>query len=93
MLVQPEQEVNYSSSNKSSIMPEPIIVACTISKLPKTFFDPMPDVIVTFDNGEKETLFSYYPDEISFSEKEFIGLTAAQGHQLKFKKDLKYLKS
>jgi len=33
-------------------------------------------VKVQFNNGEEKTLFEFYPDEISFSENEFIGLNS-----------------
>lgn len=54
-------------------------------------FDEMPKVIATFSNGEVKTIFSFYPDEISFRDNEFIGLTERQAVNLKYKKDLKYL--
>lgn len=69
------------------------IIKCEITAMPKGLFDPMPKVIVTFENGSTEELFDYYPDEISFSESEFIGLTKEKAHLLKFVKDKKYLQS
>jgi hypothetical protein len=69
------------------------IVKCDIGPRPKSMFDPMPKVKVELENGEKKTLFSYYPDEIHFNEDEFIGLTETEAHQLKFKKDTQYLQS
>lgn len=39
--------------------------------------DPMPEVKVQLSNGEEKILFSYYPDEISFKESEFIGLKSS----------------
>ena len=51
------------------------IKSARITPMPKSFFDPMPKVIVTYEDGSEETLFEYYPDEISFSASEFIGLT------------------
>ena len=74
-------------------MSEKKIIACKISPMPKTFFDPMPTVTVTFDDGEVKELFSFYPDEIHFTEHEFIGLTEAEARHLKFKKDGDYLQS
>jgi len=56
-------------------------------------FDPMPEVKVQFNNGEEKTLFSYYPDELSFIESEFIGLNEESARRLKFEKDKKYLQS
>ena len=64
-----------------------------ISDLPKTFFDPMPEVRATFENGKTKTLFSYYPDEISFAPEEFIGLTEEEAHRLYSQKDIAYLQS
>ena len=69
------------------------IIQCTITEKPKGLFDPMPKVIVAFEDGTTKELFEYYPDEISFSESEFIGLTENQAHHLKYMKDKKYLQS
>jgi len=61
--------------------------------MPKKFGDPMPFVTATFEDGSKEMLFEYYPDEISFTEAEFIGLTKDQAIELRHKKDVDYLRS
>ena len=61
--------------------------------MPKSLFDPMPKVIVTMDNGATHDLFEYYPDEISFTPSEFIGLTLDEARNLKRQKELKYLQS
>ena len=53
----------------------------------------MPMVKVQFDNGEEKILFEFYPDEISFSESEFIGLTEESAHRLRFEKDKKFIQS
>jgi hypothetical protein len=74
-------------------MNDPTITNATITAMPKNMFDEMPKVIVTFSNGETKTLFSFYPDEITFSAAEFIGLTERQAINLKYKKDLHYLQS
>ncbi len=66
------------------------ITAARITEQPKSFFDPMPKVFVTI-NGEEEFLFEYYPDEISFRESEFVGLTRPEAIHLKFKKDRDFL--
>ena len=39
------------------------------------------------------TLFRYYPDEISFTKKELVGLTFHEGLALFTKKDIAYLRS
>jgi len=70
------------------------VVSARITNLiPKSFFDPMPQVYVTMENGEEEFLFEYYPDEISFTPDEFVGLTIEECRHLKFVKDKKYLQS
>ena len=69
------------------------IVSCTISAQPTKLFDPMPKVTVTYDDGSTEELFKYFPDEISFTEAEFIGLTSDQAHDLRHRKDVAYLQS
>jgi hypothetical protein len=61
--------------------------------LPQGMFDPMPEVIATFEDGSTKTLFSFYPDEVSFRESEFIGLTEEEAHRLYQKKDTAYLRS
>ena len=58
-------------------MSEPKIISAEITAMPKDFFDfTMPKVIATFDDGSVEELFSYYPDEISFTPQEFKGSPA-----------------
>lgn len=69
------------------------ITKAVITPMPKDIFDPMPKVIATFDNGETKELFSFYPDEISFSESEFIGLTENEAHNLFHRKDVEYIRS
>jgi hypothetical protein len=53
----------------------------------------MPQVHVTLEDGVEQFLFEYYPDEISFREKEFVGLTIEEAIHLKFIKDKKFLQS
>ena len=69
------------------------ITKCTIGPYPKSLFDPMPEVKVTLEDGSEKVLFGFYPDEISFSESEFIGLTEEEARVLKGKKDRAYLRS
>lgn len=71
----------------------PTIVGCKIGPYPKSFLDPKPKVHVVFDDGSEKDLFSFYPDELFFSESEFIGLTEAQARQRFFEKDRTYLQS
>jgi hypothetical protein len=74
-------------------MTERTIAACNIGPYPKSFFDPMPAVKVTYTDGAEEKLFTFYPDELSFSEREFIGLTRDQAMSLRHRKDVAYLQS
>ena len=69
------------------------IVSARITKMPQSFFDQMPQVCVTLENGREEFLFEYYPDEISFYTSEFIGFTMDEARHLKFVKDKKFLQS
>lgn len=69
------------------------IVKAHITKMPESIFDPMPQVIVTMEDGSEFNLFSYYPDEISFRPEEFIGLTRIKAFDLLHKKDVAYLQS
>lgn len=69
------------------------IIDCFITRMPESLLDKMPEVHVTYEDGKKEMLFSYYPDEISFNHKEFIGLTRDQALELRHKKDVAYLKN
>jgi hypothetical protein len=50
-------------------------------------------VYVTTDDGKTHYLFTYYPDELSFTAGELIGLTIVEAHELRHKKDLAYLRS
>ena len=61
--------------------------------LPEGMCDPMPEVHVMLEDKKEQYLFQYYPDEISFTEKEFIGLTLDEARGLKFNKDKSYLQS
>ena len=69
------------------------IKSAQITAYPKSLFDPMPQVFVTFENNKEEFLFEFYPDEISFSQEEFVGLTVEEAKDLKFRKDKAYLQS
>lgn len=73
------------------------ITNATITAMPRPMtegmFDPMPEVIATFGDASTKTLFSFYPDEVSFTPPEFIGLTEEEAHSLFQKKDTSYLRS
>ena len=74
------------------------IVAATIGPMPRPvedpagIFDPMPNVTVTFEDGQLKELFWFYPDELNFTESEFIGLTEQQARALRLRKDIEYLR-
>ena len=69
------------------------IVKARITAMPKKLTDPIPEVHVELDNGTELKLFDYFPEEISFTPEEFIGLDLIQARELKYKKDLAYLQS
>lgn len=76
---------------------EPIITKCKIGPFPRPMpegmFDQMPSVQVTLSDGNTLSLFEFFPDEISFVESEFIGLTVSEAESLLTKKDVKFLQS
>ena len=61
--------------------------------MPEGMFDPMPEVIATFEDGSRKALFSFFPDEVSFRASEFTGLTEEEAHSLFQRKDTSYLRS
>jgi len=73
---------------------EPKIIKVHISPVPTHWLDPIPEISVKFDNQNKyEYLYNYYPDEISFTTEELLGLTRKQAIQLYHKKDVAYIQS
>lgn len=64
------------------------IVACEIER--KRYTN---EVFVTYEDGSSEVVFTYYPDELYFSEQELIGLTRKQAQDLHYQKDKTYLRS
>jgi hypothetical protein len=61
--------------------------------MPQGMFDPMPEVVATFEDGTTKSLFSFFPDEISFQPSEFTGLTEKEAYTLFQRKDTTYLRS
>ena len=49
--------------------------------------DDLPKVIATLEDGTELFLFEYYPDEISFTKQEFVGLTPKQAIAKKKRKE------
>ena len=76
---------------------ETVIISCSIGPyprpMPEGMLDSMPKVRVRFNDGEEKVLFEFYPDEINFTESEFIGLTEESAQRLKFERDIKYIQS
>jgi len=70
-----------------------VTITATPRPMPEGMFDPMPEVIATFGDGSTKTLFSFYPDEVSFQPSEFTGLTEEEAHGLFQRKDTAYLRS
>ena len=70
------------------------ITDCKISPMPGGFGDPLPKVQVRLgDDNEWTEVFDFFPDELSFSASEFLGLTLAEASERKREKDLAYLQS
>jgi hypothetical protein len=73
------------------------ITSATITPMPRPMpegmFDPLPSIIATFEDGTTKTLFTYYPDEISFHPSDFTGLTEAEVQSLRQQKDVAFLRS
>jgi hypothetical protein len=64
------------------------IVLCEITKVGfKNEVDAM------FDDGSVERLFMYYPDELTFDEREFVGLTKDEAMILYHNRDIAYLRN
>jgi hypothetical protein len=70
-----------------------LIVSARITPLPKRIGDPLPEVWATFSDGTEKMLFTYFPDEISFQEEDFLGLDEEEARLYKFGRDRSYLQS
>lgn len=69
------------------------ITKARIIGAPKRIGDPLPEVWIALSDGTERMLFTYYPDEISFLESDFVGLTEVEARLLKFGRDRAYLQS
>lgn len=69
------------------------VVKARITAMPKRLGDPLPEVWATLADGTEKMLFAYYPDEISFTNSDFIGLTEDESHTLKFGRNRRFLQS
>lgn len=50
-------------------------------------------VHATFEDGTSKIVTGYWPDELHFTESEFVGLTEFEAQELKRRKDVAYLRS
>ena len=50
------------------------------------------EVDVMYNDGSVEMIFRYYPDELTFNEREFIGLTKEEAQELFRLRDMAYLR-
>lgn len=80
-----QESLNFQSMER--------VVKAHITPLPRQLGDPLPEVWVTLPDGTEEMLFTYYPDEITFTESELVGLTEEEARLLKFGRDRAYLQS
>jgi hypothetical protein len=58
--------------------------------MPDGILDKIPELFVTID-GKEKCMFSFFPDEISFTEEELMGLTEREVMQLHLEKDKQFL--
>ena len=73
--------------------PQPVITSCDVGKMPKSWFDAMPEITVVLSNGASASLGTYYPDEIKFVADTFIGKTLDAAKEIIRKRDVAYLQS
>ena len=69
------------------------IVKARITEQPKCWTDPLPEVHITLEDGTEKLLYSYFPDELSFTAEEFEGLTEEEATRLKYDRDVAWLRS
>ena len=68
-----------------------LVVSARITPPPERLGDPLPQVWVTSEDGTDTMAFEYFPDELTFNEAEFIGLTLEECRLLKFGRDRAFL--
>lgn len=73
----------------------PVIRSVSIGPLPRPMpqgmVDPLPVIVARLSDESAVKLFSFYPDEIQFSEAEFLGKTVEEAMEIKRAKDVAYL--
>ena len=60
---------------------------------PEGFLDHMPRVVAEFDDGSWRELFTFYPDEYTFTLDDFLGLTEDEARLVKHRRDVAYLQT
>mgnify|MGYP007047043593 CR=1 FL=1 len=70
-----------------------LIKRATVDPAPRSLWDDPPKVTVELEDGTVEVLFTFFPEEISFTEDELIGMTVKEARDLKVQKDLAHLRS
>lgn len=73
------------------------IFRASIGPMPERLGDALPRVNVMYEDAKgeisSEDLFEFFPDEISFTESELVGLTKMEAFRLKAQKDEAWLRS
>lgn len=68
-----------------------IITSVVIRKDREIDFGYKMEVHATFTDGATKKIFTFFDDELSFTEQEFVGLTEEQARNLHTKRDSSYL--
>lgn len=80
-----------TQTTKNPVVNHSKIVSAQIT-LPQRFGD-MARVTAKMSDGSEMMVFEYFSDELHFTAEEFEGLTIDQACELKFRKDVAYLRS
>lgn len=86
---------NVSNTDINSIFSELFQLPPVVRKITSVLFSEKPGdkttVLALFDDGNPKILFGFYPDELSFRESEFVGLSETQALNVFIQRDLEYL--
>ena len=80
-----------ASDRMDELMRTNLVVSARVTPVPQRLGDPLPEVWVTCEDGTETKVFDFYPDEITFSGDEFVGLTVEECRLLKFGRDRAFL--
>lgn len=72
-------------------MPTNLVVSARITAGPRQLGDPLPEAWLTLEDGIETKAFDFYPDEVTFTAAELVGLTLEECRALKLAKDRSYL--